>query len=48
MLKELQENNLYTKTEKHFFKQSSIKYLGMIISANKVQMDDKKLSGVLE
>ena len=27
---------------------SSIKYLGVIISENKVQMDEEKLSGVLE
>jgi len=48
VLKRLQFNNLYTKTEKCFFEQSSIKYLGVIISENKVQMDEEKLSGVLE
>ena len=41
-------NNLYTKTEKCFFEQSSIKYLGIIILENKVQMDKEKISGVLE
>ena len=30
------------------FEQSSIKYLGVIILENKVQMDEEKLSGVLE
>ena len=48
VLKRLQFNDLYTKAEKYFFEQSSIKYLGVIISENKVQMDEKKLSGVLE
>jgi len=36
VLKRLQENNLYAKAEKYFFEQSSIKYLGVIISENKV------------
>jgi len=48
VLKRLQDNDLYTKTEKCFFKQSSIKYLGIIISENKVQMDQEKLLGALE
>ena len=41
-------NDLYTKAEKCFFEQSSIKYLGVIILENKVQMNEEKLSGVLE
>ena len=48
VLKKLQFNDLYAKAEKCFFKQSSIKYLGIIISENKVQIDEEKLSGVLE
>ena len=48
MLKRLQFNNLYAKVEKCFFEQSSIKYLGVIISENKVQIDEEKLSGVSE
>jgi len=48
VLKRLQFNDLYTKAEKCFFEQSSIKYLSVIISENKVQMDKEKLSGVLE
>jgi len=48
VLKRLQFNNLYAKAEKYFFEQSSIKYLGIIISENKVQMDKEKLSGVLK
>jgi len=48
ILKRLQFNNLYAKVEKCFFEQSSIKYLGVIISENKVQIDEEKLSGVSE
>jgi len=48
VLKRLQFNNLYAKAEKCFFEQSSIKYLGIIISENKVQMDEEKLLEVLE
>ena len=48
VLKRLQFNDLYTKVKKYFFEQSSIKYLGIIILENKVQMDEEKLSGVLK
>ena len=48
VLKRLQFNDLYAKAEKYFFEQSSIKYLGVIILENKVQMDEEKLSGILE
>jgi len=48
VLKRLQFNDLYTKAKKCFFEQSSIKYLGIIISEYKVQMDEEKLLGVLE
>jgi len=48
VLKRLQFNDLYAKVEKCFFEQSSIKYLGVIISENKVQMNEEKLLGVLE
>jgi len=48
VLKRLQENDLYTKAEKYFFEQSSIKYLDVIISENKVQINKEKLLGVLE
>jgi len=48
VLKRLKDNDLYTKAEKCFFEQSSIKYLGIIIPENKVQMDQEKLSGALE
>jgi len=48
VLKRLQFNNLYAKAEKCFFEQSNIKYLGIIILENKVQIDKEKISEVLE
>jgi len=36
------------KTEKCFFEQSSIEYLGMIITHDKVQMDPAKLSAIVD
>jgi len=41
VLKRLQFNDLYTQVEKCFFEQSSIKYLGIFILENKVQMDEE-------
>ena len=48
VLKRLQFNDLYAKAEKCFFEQSSIKYLNIIISENKVQIDEEKLLEVLK
>jgi len=48
VLKRLQFNDLYAKAKKCFFEQSSIKYSGIIILENTVQMDKEKLLGVLE
>ena len=48
VLKRLRENDLYAKAEKCFFEQSSIDYLGMIISKGQINMDKKKVAGVLE
>lgn len=48
VLQRLKDNDLYAKAEKCFFEKSSIDYLGMIISKGHVEMDPKKVSGVLE
>jgi hypothetical protein len=48
VLKRLRENDLFAKAEKCSFEQTSMKYLGMVISHNKVEMDEEKLKGVLE
>jgi len=47
VLKHLQDNNLFCKPQKCSFKQSQIKYLGMIINEQGVHMDPKKVEGVL-
>ena len=47
VLQRLRDNDLYAKPEKCFFEQSSIEYLGMIISKNSIQMDPAKVEGVL-
>ena len=44
----LEKNDLFAKAEKCFFEKRSIEYLGMVISHNSVQMDPKKVAGVLE
>ncbi|KAJ3541602.1 hypothetical protein NM688_g6061 [Phlebia brevispora] len=48
VLKRLRDNDLYAKAEKCFFEKDSIDYLGMIISKGHVEMDKKKVAGVLE
>jgi hypothetical protein len=48
VLKILKDNNLYLKPEKCKFKQTKIKYLGLIISQNHVEMDKVKVQGVLD
>ena len=47
VLQRLRANDLYAKAEKCFFEQSSIDYLGMVISKGQVNMDKKKVAGVL-
>ncbi|XP_051543662.1 uncharacterized protein LOC127434749 [Myxocyprinus asiaticus] len=42
----LQEHNLYLKAEKCLFHQSSIQFLGYIISSSGVQMDTSKVQAV--
>ena len=48
VLKRLEENNLFLKPQKCSFEKSEIKFLGLIISAEGVRMDPKKIEGVLE
>jgi len=44
----LEDEDLFLKPEKCFFEQSSIEYLGMIITHDKVQMDPAKLSAIVD
>lgn len=48
VLKKLQENDLYLKPEKCKFYQTKIEYLGFIISEGKVEMDPKKIAGIVD
>ncbi|CAK5268475.1 unnamed protein product, partial [Mycena citricolor] len=48
VLRRLHENKLYLRAEKCEFKMLSIKYLGVIISHNHVEMDPVKVAGVVE
>ena len=48
MLSKLLNNNLFIKAEKYFFLRKSINYLRMVISKGQVNMDKKKVLGVLE
>jgi hypothetical protein len=47
ILRLLEQNDLFLKPQKCSFEKSEIKYLGLIISADGVKMDPKKVEGVL-
>ena len=46
VLQVLQENKLFFHLEKCKFSKKQIKYLGLVISENKVSMDSVKVTGV--
>ena len=46
VLSQLAKHNLYLKPEKCSFNQTSINYLGIIISHGKVKMDPAKISSI--
>src|SRR6266850_3799603 len=46
VLQHLQENDLFLKLEKCKFAQTTIKFLGLIISENEICMDAAKLAGI--
>ena len=46
VLQKLQDNDLFVKPEKCKFEQSTVEFLGLIISKNSVSMDPKKVEGV--
>lgn len=48
VLQVLKDNKLYLKPEKCEFEKEEIEYLGMIISKNRIRMDEKKLKGITE
>jgi len=46
VLNRLRQNDLYLKPEKCNFDQQKTEFLGLLISANRVEMDPVKLTGV--
>jgi hypothetical protein len=48
VLRRLAEHQLYLRPEKCEFEKTCIKYLGLIISENQVEMDPVKVAGVVE
>jgi len=48
VLQILKENKLFLRLEKYEFYKQWIKYLGLVISENKVSMDPVKVAGVQE
>jgi hypothetical protein len=44
----MHEHKLYLRPEKCKFEMTRIKYLGVIISHNKVEMDPVKIAGVAD
>src|SRR6266478_9575994 len=48
MLHKLEQNNLYLKPKKCEFEKKEIDYLGGIMGNGKIQMDPKKLKGVVD
>jgi len=48
VLKRMEENNLYIKLEKCVWKVKEINFLGLVMEAKGVKMQEKKVTGVLE
>jgi len=47
MLKKLEENDLYIKPEKCVWKVRKIRFLGVVIGPNGIEMEKEKMNGVL-
>jgi len=47
VLKQLEENDLYVKLEKYMWKVRKIRFLGVIIGPNGIEMEKEKVDGVL-
>jgi len=47
ILKRLEENDLYIKPEKYIWKARKIRFLGVIIGPNRIEMEAKKIEEVL-
>ena len=47
VLRRLEENNLYVKLEKCIWKVRKIRFLGVVIGPNGIEMEKKKVDGIL-
>jgi len=47
VLRRLEENDLYVKPEKYMWKVRKIGFLGVVIGPNGIEMEKKKVDGVL-
>ena len=47
VLRRLEENNFYVKPEKYVWKVRKIGFLGVVIGSNGIEMEKKKVDGVL-
>jgi len=47
ILKRLEENDLYIKLEKYVWKVRKIEFLGVVIGPNRIEMEKKKVDGVM-
>jgi len=47
VLKQLEENDLYVKPEKYMWKVRKIRFLGVIIGPNGIEMEKERVDGVL-
>ena len=48
VLKQLEENDLYVKLEKCVWKVQNILFLGVVMGEERVEMEEKKVEGVLK
>ena len=48
VIKRLEENNLYVKPEKYKWKVIEVGFLGVIIRADRIKMEEEKVKGVLD
>ena len=47
VLRRLEENDLYIKPEKYMWKVQKIRFLGVIIESNRIEIEKEKVDGVL-
>ena len=47
VLKRLEKNDLYVKPEKYVWKVRKIRFLGVVIEPNGIEMEKKKVDGIL-